>query len=145
MVKYARAHDEIEAPRQLANVLEWQLLELEIRQVVLTLEYLGMLDARRADVDADDAGIRAADGVLGRLLRATSRDENVQVATVRSMRPYQVILGAMANLVAPFIARAIQVGDGGWIGVPGVELGHRVRVHIRCAVDANADASHDRW
>jgi hypothetical protein len=128
------------------TVLERQLPDLEIRQVVLTLEVLSVIDARRADVDAHYGGVGSTHGVLGGLPGATSCDQNVQVGAVRATGPYQVILGAMAILIAPLRARTSQVRDRRGIGVPGVELGHRVRVHIRCAVDADADdASHDRW
>src|SRR5262245_8616409 len=144
MVKDARAHDEIEAPLQLADVLEWQSPELEIRQVVLALEVLSVIDARRADIDANDGGVGSTQGVLGGLPGATSGNQNVQVCAVRPTGPHRVIFGTTAILVAPFVACAIQVGDGRRIRMPGVELGHGVRVHIRFAVPGDLDgASHD--
>src|SRR5262245_44461023 len=98
MMKHARAHDEIEAPLQLSDVLEWQSSELEIRQVVLALEVLSVIDARRADIDANDGGVGSTQGVLGGLPGAASRDQNVQVGAVRPTGPHQVIFGATAIL-----------------------------------------------
>src|SRR4029453_2412685 len=99
MVKHPRAYDEIEAPIHLADVLERQLPDLEIRQVVLTLEFLGVLDARRADIDSNYAGVGPTHGVLGGLPGATSCDQNVQVCAVRPTGPHQVIIGSKAILV----------------------------------------------
>ena len=56
MVKHTGTHDQIEAALQLAGAFDRQLPGLEIGEVVLPLQLLGVIDTRRADVDADDAG-----------------------------------------------------------------------------------------
>ena len=111
-----------------ADALDRKLTDLEIREVVLALQLRSVIQAGGADVNADDAGIGAAERILGGLPRSASGDEDIQVGAIRSFGPQQVVLGAMAILVLPLVTSAIQVGDGGRIGMAGVELAHRIGV-----------------
>src|SRR5262245_52635302 len=131
MVKDARAHDQIERTVQHAGAFDRQWLDLEIRQAVLLLELLRVLDARHADVDADDPGVRPAERVLGSLPRAASGDQDVEVATIRRAGPQQVILGPKSIRIPPLVARAIQILDGRRIGMTRVEIAHRIGVRLR--------------
>ena len=105
-----------------------------------------MIEAGRADVDADDARVGPTEGVFGGLPRAASGDEDIEIGAVRSVRPQQVVLGAMAVLVLPLVSSAIEVGDRGWIGVAGVELAHRIGAHVRCSrVSCAFDKVREPW
>ena len=42
----------------------------------------------------------------------------------------ELVLGAMAILVLPLVTSAIQVGDGGRIGMAGVEVADRIGAHL---------------
>src|SRR5688572_18936741 len=90
----------------------------------------GVFQARRTDVNADDARLRAAERILRRLPCAASGDENIEIGAVRLAGPEHVVLGTMAIGVLPLVTRAIEVRDRGRIRVPGVEIRHRAS-HIR--------------
>ena len=131
MVQHARADDQIEAcAPSAAALLDRQLPRLEIRQVVLPLQLLRVIEAGRADVDADDAGVGLAERVLRGLPRSAAGDEDVQIGAVRLVGPQQVVLGAMAILVPPLVASAIEIGDGRRIGVAGVEVADGIGAHL---------------
>ena len=62
MMQHAGADDEIEAAIQRLDILDRQLPQLEVRQVLLALQLLGVVEARGADVDADDARVGPGGG-----------------------------------------------------------------------------------
>lgn len=68
-------------------MFERHLVKLEICQIVLLLQLLGVLNARGADIDADHPGLGAAHRVLGGLPRATSSDEDIQRRAIRLVGP----------------------------------------------------------
>src|SRR5262245_46253314 len=126
MVQHAGRDDQIELPIERIHALDRKLAGLEIREVVLALQRLGVIEARRADVDADDSRRGAADGVLRRLPRAASRHQDVEVGAIRPVRPEQMEIGAMAVLVAPLVARAIEIPDRWRIWMSVVERADRI-------------------
>ena len=91
MMQHASAHDQIEAAFQLSGAFDWQRPYLEIRQVVLPLELLGVIEAGGADVNADNARLGPADRIFGGLPSSTSRNKDIQVRTVWPVRPEQMI------------------------------------------------------
>jgi hypothetical protein len=133
MMQHTGGNDQIELPTQFTGTLDRQLLDVEIRKRVLLFQLFRVLDARRADVDADDPAVGSTERVSGRLPRAAAGNEDVEVRPIRRVRPHQVVLGAQADRIAPLVARTIQVVYRGRIGVAGVELAHGVSAHLRCA------------
>ena len=116
MVQHARADDVLECLAEFAGPLDGELPHLEVLQPVLALELFGERDAPRADVDADDARIRPADGVMRRLARAASRDQNAAIVAVGFGGLKQMRLGA----APPVVPRAAVRGD----------VVHRLRVGV---------------
>ena len=80
-----------------------------LARLYLRFERLGVADARRAQVDADDLALRLAQGVFGRLRGAAAGDQHVQVRAVGLLRPVQVEVRAAPALILPAPAVAVQV------------------------------------
>src|SRR5262245_530113 len=131
MMERADADDQIERPLHLRRLFNRQRTDVEIRQVVLALEFLRVLDARGTDVDADNVRIRMTEGVLGGLPGSATGDKNVQVCVVGPAGPQQVIFSATMIQVLPLITRAIEGVDRRWVGLTAVELGTRVILYHR--------------
>ena len=127
VMQHTRAHNQIESPIQIAGAFDRPLPDLEIREVVLLLQLLGVIDARRADVDADDARVGPAESVLRRLPRAASGDEDVQTpgTTVGPEQWYSARGGSRAPLVAGPIGLS-----RGRIRMSGVEVANRIRTGL---------------
>ena len=123
MMQHARAHNQVEAAFQFRDALDRQRPYLEICEVVLARQLLGVIETGRADVNTDDAGVGPADGVFGRLPGSTSRDGDIQVRTVWPVRPKQMVFRPVAILILPLIARPIQILYRRRIRMAGVELG----------------------
>ena len=134
MVQHTRAHDQIESPMQFTGAFERQLPDVEIREVVTSFQRLGVIDARRADVDTDDARLGTAQGVFRRLPGAAAGDEDVEVGAIRPIGPQQVVLGTTAVLIAPLVAGAIEIVYGRWIRVAGVEVADGIGIHPEASV-----------
>jgi len=111
MVQHTRADDLVEAASQVAYTLHRELVDLEILQLVFTLEFLGVADARGADVNAHDASLRLAQGMFGRLRCAASGDENCQVFPIGLTRPVQVEIYSAPAFILPALAVAVEVVD----------------------------------
>ena len=94
MMEHAGADDLIEGRPQLADALDGELADLEIVELVLSLELLGVADAGRAEVDARHPGRRPAQGVLGRLRGPAAGDQDRVVLAVGLRGPEQMIVGA---------------------------------------------------
>ena len=131
MMQDTSGHNQVERALQFTDALDRQLPEVQVRQPVLQFELVRVLDARRADVDADDESVWPAQRVPRGLPRSAAGNEDVEIGAIRCSRPEEVMLGAMTIGIAPLVARAIEVVDGRRIGVAGVELGDRVRGHAR--------------
>ena len=108
------------------HALDRQLRGDEIRQVVLARERVGVLEARRADVDRRHARLWPADRVLRRLERAAPGDEDVQIVAERACRPEQVELRAASIRALPVLTLTLEIGDGRRIGMAGVERPYRI-------------------
>ena len=76
VVQHARTHNLVETAAQLAHPLDGQLIDVQIGQMIFTLERLGMTDARLADVDADHLASGLAQGVFGRLRGPAAGDKD---------------------------------------------------------------------
>ena len=94
-MQHARRDDEIEAVVQLADALDWQLPRFQIRQVVLLFKLIGVFEARRTEIDSNDACCRMSEGVLGGLPRSTTGNENFKICAERLIGPEQVKLRAV--------------------------------------------------
>jgi hypothetical protein len=99
----------------------------------LALQPFRVIEARRADVNANDTRGGPAEGVPGGLPRPASGDQDFRIGAKGSVRPQQVVLGAMAIFVPPLVTSPIQVGDRGRIWMTGIELAHRIGAQIWCA------------
>src|SRR5262245_5507452 len=100
-MQHASRDDEIEALVQLADALDRQLSRFEIREVVLLLERLSMIETGGANIDGDNACSRMTEGKLCRLPRSTSGNENIKIGAIFLVGPEQMILGAMDVFVLP--------------------------------------------
>jgi hypothetical protein len=63
MVKHSGADHLVEGVSELADVLNRQLMKLEILESILLLELARITQARLADIDGGDSGVRLAEGV----------------------------------------------------------------------------------
>src|SRR5262245_38272686 len=122
MVQHASADDQVESTAHEGAAFARQLLRLEIAQIVSALHARRVVEARRADVDADDASAGPAEGVLGGLPGAAPRDEDVQIRAVHAARPEQVVLGPVAVRLLPFVTGPVEVLDRRRVGVVRVEI-----------------------
>ena len=80
MVKHSGADHLVEGASELADVLNRQLMKLEILEVIFPLELARVAQARLADIDGGDSGVRLAERVPRRLRRAATRDEDLLVS-----------------------------------------------------------------
>src|SRR5262245_54989071 len=82
MLEYPGADDLIEAPLQLVDPIDRELMDLEGAQVVLSLEFLSMAYARRTEIDAGNPNPRPPQGIPGRLRCAASRNQDGVVCPI---------------------------------------------------------------
>src|SRR5262245_23038225 len=125
MVQDAGGDDEIETPAQIADLFDRQLMKVEIRERVLALQIIGVREARGADVDARHARAWTARRVLGRLKRAATGDEDLEILPERHRRPEQMEVDA-ALLFVPERALAIERADRRRVRPPVIELANHV-------------------
>ena len=126
MVQDAGADNQVEGCLELGHALDWQLPGDEVRQVVFALERVGVLEARRADVNRRHARLWPADRVLRRLERAAPGDQDVQIFPVFARGPEQVKLGAASIRALPVLTLTLEISDGRRIGMAGVERPYRI-------------------
>lgn len=101
MMENLGTHNLIEARLQLVHSLDGKLVDLEIVQVVFSIELLSTAYARCAEVDADYLSRRPPQGMLSRLRCPVAGNENGVVFPVRSVRPKQMIIRAASLSVLP--------------------------------------------
>jgi hypothetical protein len=95
-------------------------------------------DARRADVDADDAGARPANGIVRSLRGAATRDQDAAVVAIRLTRPKEIRIGAAAAVV-PTPPVFLKIVDRRRIGVALVKAAYPAAGQILvCEPDALA-------
>ena len=80
VVKHPGADHVIERASELGHVFNRQLVKLEILELILSLKLARVTQARVADIDGGDAGIRLAKGVPRRLRRTATRNEDLLVS-----------------------------------------------------------------
>ena len=90
-----------------------------------------MAKTGRTDIYADNAGVRVAERILCGLPRSAPGDEDVEIRAIGFLRPEQMVLGETPIFVLPRVTSTVQIGDGGRIGVSGVELAHPVGANLR--------------
>src|SRR5215831_3796093 len=76
MVQYPGADNLVERASKLLDVFNRELLELEVVEVVLSLEVGRVAQARLADIDTSDVTTRLAQRISRRLRGATASDED---------------------------------------------------------------------
>src|SRR5262245_51152090 len=133
MVQHASTDDQVEALVQLGGVFDGQLTCYEIRQVVLPLQRLSVLETGRADINTNHAGVGMTERILCGLPRSTSGDEDIQIGAVFLVRPMQMVLGAIGILGLPCVTKTIQIIYWWWVGEPSIELAHRIGADVRFA------------
>ena len=117
------------------HLLDWQLRGDEIRQVVFARERVVCSRLVALMSIADDARLRPADRVLRRLERPAPGDQDVQIFPVFARWPEQVKLGAASIWALPLLTLTLEIGDGRWIGMAGVERSYGiVRTVTACGV-----------
>jgi hypothetical protein len=87
MMEHPSTNDVVEDLAQVVGVFERQLPRFEIRQVVLPLQRLSVLETCWADINANHAGSGMTERVLCGLPCPTSRHENIEIRTVFLVRP----------------------------------------------------------
>ena len=127
MVQDAGAHDLVERHSQLADAIDRQLVDLEIRQVVLAFQIFSVADAGRAEVNPDDPSSRTARGMLRCLGCAAAGDEDGARFRVWLVRPEQVEVRAAPVAVLPAASIVVEVVGRPRIRIPFVEIPDRRR------------------
>ena len=92
----------------------------------LLLQRFRVLEARRADIDGDDARAGMTECEFRGLPRSASGNEDIEVSAIFLVGPKQVKLGAVDIQVLPHIASAIEVLKRRWVGMTGVKLAYRI-------------------
>jgi hypothetical protein len=87
MMQDAGAEDEIEAPAEICNLQEVELVKLEIGQAVPRLQEALVLEAGGRKIDPGDAAFRVGVGEIRRLMGAASRRQDVKVAARPAFGP----------------------------------------------------------
>src|SRR5882672_4103380 len=116
MMQNSGAHDLIEAP-QFAGAFNGKLMDVEIVQVVFSLECLSAANAGCTEVDAGHAGRRPAQGMLGGLGRPAARNQNGKVFAITSGRPEQVKVRTASFAVLPEPPVFLEIIDRPWIRI----------------------------
>ena len=79
MVKHAGAHDLVERLAQLADALDREPAEAQVPQIVFSLKFARVAQARFADVDCGHLRVGLAQRVAGGLRRSAARDQNFRL------------------------------------------------------------------
>src|ERR1700729_4134410 len=119
----AGGDDGVEALLQLGGTLDRELMHFEIVERVFPFQFLRECDARRADVDADDAGARPAHGIMRRLHRAAAGKQYTSVFPVGFGGPEEMRFGAPASIV-PISPIRLQVVDGWRVWMTLIKVTH---------------------
>src|SRR5262245_43340077 len=122
MMEYARADDLIEALLQLVYSIDWELMNLERAQVVLSFEFLSTAYARRAEIDAGDPSPRPPQGIPSCLRCAASRNENGVVFPIGKSGPKKMMVRAALLWVLPEPSIVLEAVDRRRIRVPFVKI-----------------------
>ena len=122
MMQHPGADDLIEARPQLAYALDRKLADLEIVQVVFSLEFLGAAHARGAEVDTHHLGLGPAHGMLGRLRGPATGNQNRVIFPIGSGRPEQMIISVTPLLILPELSIPIEAVDWPGIRIAFVEV-----------------------
>jgi hypothetical protein len=101
MMQNPGADNLIEARLQVTDPLDGKLMDLEIVQIVFSLEFLGTAHARRAEVDAGNLSCWPTQGVLCRLRCPTACNEDEAIFPIRPGRPKQMIIRVAPVSVLP--------------------------------------------
>lgn len=75
-MQHPGADDLVEADSHIASALYRQLVNFEVLQLIFTLQFQGVLNAGRADIDPYHLSSRGSDGVFGRLRRTAARHQD---------------------------------------------------------------------
>src|SRR5262245_56092800 len=108
-MKHTGTDDVIELATQIAGVLDWYLSHVEVRQVVLLFQPLGVIETRRADVDRNHARRRMTKRMLRGLPGSASRDQYIKIVAVFSARPQQMKLRTPNIFVLVEFQRPIEI------------------------------------
>ena len=97
-------------------------MEFEVLDFVPCLKLARVTEARLADVDGGDVGLRLAKRVANGLRRAASGNQDIPVLARRAGGPEQMEKRARAIRIRGEIAAAVQIGDGRRIGHALIEV-----------------------
>src|SRR5256885_12408773 len=118
MVEHSGTDDEIELCLHLGDSFDGQSTDLQILKTMSVLERLRAADARDTEVDAGDASVGPAHGVLRRLRCSAASDEDGMIVSERSRGPEQMVLVAPPLPVVPNRAVSIEIIHRRWIRIP---------------------------
>jgi len=133
MMQNPGADNLIEACRQLACALDGKLVNVEIAQVVFSLELFGTAHARSAEVDAGNLCRGPTHGMLRRLRRSAAGNEDRLIFAVGFRRPEEVIVRTVSLLVLPEPSIVFEAVDRAGIRIALVEV-LDFRCHTRMQV-----------
>src|SRR4030095_15836094 len=121
MMEHPGADNLIEARFQLVYPLDRKLADLEIAQMIFSLELLGTAHARCAEVDAGNLSRRPTQGMLGRLRCPAAGDENGMVFPIGSYRTEEMIVHPAFLPVLPEPSIFLEAVDRPGIRIPFIE------------------------
>jgi hypothetical protein len=120
VMEHACANDEVEGTPELPNVLDRQPMQTEIFQLVLSLKFTRMAQARLANIDCRDPSKRLAKRMPRRLRRAATGDQDFQACAELLGRPSQMEVRASALRLPVQIP--VQIGYRPRIRHPFIEI-----------------------
>ncbi len=127
MMENSRAHNLVKVRLQLVYLLDGKLVDLEIVQVVFSLELLGVTYTRCTKVDAGNQGRWPTQGMLGRLRCPAACNEDGMIFPIGSGRPKQMIVRAASLLILPEPPVSLETIDRPRIRIAVVEVSDLVR------------------
>ena len=122
-MEHAGANDQIERAPEFSNLLDRKSTEFEVLQIVLSLEIARMAQARLADIDRGDSGMRFAKRISRRLRRAAAGHEDFQVPALSLGRPSQIEMRAATLRIG------VEIYGPDWRPVPDMASSRRSRGH----------------
>ena len=78
MMEHAGANDKVEGPPELGDFLDREPMRFQVRQIVFSLKFARVAQARLADIDRGDPGIGFAKRISGGLRCTATGHENFQ-------------------------------------------------------------------
>ena len=118
------AHNLIKGHSQFVHTLDGKLVDLEVVQVVFSLELLSTANAHCAEVDADNLCRGPTQSMLSRLRCSAAGNEDRVIFLVRFEGPKQMIISSASLSVLPEPSIFVKALDRSRIGKTFVKIAH---------------------